>query len=69
MFVPRTDLNDQRSDKNKLVVSAAVEAKMPFAAAAAMAWPEYKAGQTMTLSEWLQRVATILLCLLASGCA
>jgi hypothetical protein len=51
LFVPRTDLNDQRSDKNKLVVSAAVEAKMPFAAAAAMAWPEYKAGETMTLSE------------------
>ena len=49
--MPRTDLNDQRSDKNKLVVSAAVEAKMPFAAAAAMAWPEYKAGETMTLSE------------------
>jgi hypothetical protein len=49
--VPRTNLDDRRSDKNKLAVSAAVDAKLPPAAAAAMAWPEYKAGRTMTLSE------------------
>ena len=51
MFVPQTNLNDQRSDKNKLAVSAAVDAKLSFAAAAAMAWPQCKAGETMTLSE------------------
>ena len=49
--MPRANLDDRRSDKNKLVVSAAVDAKLPLAAAAAMAWPEYKAGETMTLSE------------------
>ena len=49
--MPRTNLADRRSDKNKLAVSAAVDAKLPPAAAAAMAWPEYKAGRTMTLSE------------------
>ena len=49
--MPRTNLDDQRSDKNKLAVSAAVDAKLPPTAAAAMAWPEYKAGQTMTLTE------------------
>ena len=51
LYVPRVDLDDKRSDKDKLVLSAAVDAKLSLAAAAAMAWPAYKSGETMTLSE------------------
>ena len=49
--MPRVSLDDNRSDSNKLVMSASVGAKLTLADAAAMAWPEYKAGQRMTLSE------------------
>ena len=37
LYMPRTNLDDRRSDKNKLAVSGAVDAKLPPAAAAAMA--------------------------------
>ena len=51
LCLPRVDLNDKRSDRDKLVLSAAVDAKLSLAAAAAMAWPAHKSGETMTLSE------------------
>ena len=49
--MPSTNLDDKRSDKNKLAISAPVGAKLSPADADAIAWPKYKVGQTMTWSE------------------
>ena len=49
--MPRANVDDRRSDKNKMVLTQAVDAKLSLEDAAAMAWPAYKSGETMTLSE------------------
>ena len=51
LYVPRAKLDDKRSDKDKLVLSAAVDGKLSLEAAAAMAWPAYRSAETMRLSE------------------